>query len=73
MQLELDQQERTLLLQLVDAALHEIGTEIRRTRTYDYKDDLKERRRLLQRLRGRLADEVVSGIREEDEDKKGGM
>ncbi len=56
MQVELDQRERDLLLQLVDAALHEIGTEIRRTRTYDYKDDLKERRRLLQQLRSRIAD-----------------
>ncbi len=55
MSVELTQQERDLLTQLVDSALREIGPEIRRTMTYDYKDDLKEQRQTLRRLRDRLS------------------
>jgi hypothetical protein len=55
MSVELTGQERDLLTQLVDAALREIGPEIRRTMTYDYKDDLKQQRETLRRLRARLA------------------
>ena len=55
MSVELTQQERDLLTQLVDSALREIGPEIRRTMTYDYKDDLKKQRQTLRRLRKRLA------------------
>jgi hypothetical protein len=55
MSVELTQQERDLLTQLVDSALREIGPEIRRTMTYDYKDDLKKQRETLRRLRDRLA------------------
>ena len=50
MNLELTQEECGLLAQLVDAALREIGPEIRHTDHYDYKDDLKEQRRTLLRL-----------------------
>ena len=53
MSVELTQQERDLLTQLVDSALREIGPEIRRTMTYDYKDDLKKQRQTLRRLRDR--------------------
>ena len=55
MSVELTRQEREMLRQLVDSALREIGSEIRRTRTYTYKDDLKQQRRTLLRLRERLA------------------
>jgi hypothetical protein len=54
MGVELTQEERDLLRQLVDAALREIGPEIRRTQTYDYKDDLKHQRHTLLGLRDRL-------------------
>jgi hypothetical protein len=54
MSVELTRQERELLAQLVSAALREIGPEIRHTDRYDYKDDLKEQRRTLQRLYERL-------------------
>ena len=57
MKIELTQHERDLLTQLVDSALREIGPEIRRTMTYDYKDDLKDQRQSLRDLRGRLAAE----------------
>lgn len=57
MHLELTHRERDLLTQLVDSALREIGPEIRRTMTYDYKDDLKKQRETLRRLRDHLAAE----------------
>jgi len=52
---EFDPEERDLLLQLVDVALHEIGPEIRHTMTSTYKDELKAQRRLLRRIHGLLA------------------
>ena len=55
MRIELNQQEHDLLAQLIDTELREIGSEIRHTQTYSYKDDLKERRRTLQHLHERLA------------------
>ena len=55
MSVDLTQHERDLLVQLLDSALREIGPEIRRTQTYDYKDDLKEQRRTLRQLRERLS------------------
>ena len=55
MNVELTQQERDMLVQLLDAALREIGPEIRRTMTYDYKDELKEQRSAMRRLHERLA------------------
>jgi len=50
MSVQLTQQERAVLRQLVDAALSEIGPEIRRTQTYSYKDNLKAERRTLLHL-----------------------
>lgn len=58
MQVELTQQERDVLTQLVDQALREIGPEIRRTMTYDYKDDLKKHRETLKHLHERLTSEA---------------
>jgi len=57
MNIELTQRERDLLTQLVDTALREIGPEIRRTMTYDYKDDLKDQRQMLRHVRDRLTAE----------------
>jgi hypothetical protein len=54
MNVELNQRERDALAQLVDAALREIGPEIRHTRTNDYKDDLKVQRETLRHLHERL-------------------
>ncbi len=55
MNIEVSPKERDLLLELVDAACREIGPEIRRTRTFTYKDDLKEQRRTLRHLHDQLA------------------
>ncbi len=55
MTVELTWEQRDLLLQLIDAALREIGPEIRHTMTSAYKDDLKEQRRQFHELR-RLLD-----------------
>ena len=62
MNMNLTQQERDLLTQLIDSALRELGPEIRRTRTYGYKDDLKRKRETLRRLRDRLAAERPSAL-----------
>ena len=62
MSVELTQQERDLLTQLVDSALRELGPEIRRTMTYDYKDDLKKQRETLRHLRDRLAADKPSAM-----------
>jgi hypothetical protein len=42
--------QRDLVLQLVDAAMDEIGPEIRHTFDRDYRDELKEQRRELRGL-----------------------
>lgn len=66
MNVELNQLERDVLAQLVDAALREIGPEIRRTMTFDYKDDLKKHRETLRQLHERLTavrpEVLVGGI-----------
>lgn len=66
MNVELTQIERDVLTQLVDTALREIGSEIRRTMTYDYKDDLKKHRETLRHLQERLTADnpevLVGGI-----------
>lgn len=61
MLLELTQAERDELLHLVDAALRDIGPEIRHTRTWEYKDDLKAHRRFLRTLHGHLAAPLDAG------------
>ncbi len=57
---ELDAQQRTLLVELVQEALTDLGPEIRHTRTSTYKADLKEERRLLMSLRDLLSDMPVA-------------
>ena len=44
---ELTSEQRDLLLQLVDAAVRELGPEIRHTDNAAYRDDLREQRRAL--------------------------
>jgi hypothetical protein len=55
MQIELNEEERQALLRLVDAAVRDIGPEIRHTMTSTYKDDLKQERRTLRALHDRLS------------------
>ena len=50
MHVELTPAQRTLMLQLLDTALREIGPEIRHSDSREYRDDLKERRRDLHKL-----------------------
>ncbi|MGD8452055.1 MAG: hypothetical protein PVJ57_09580 [Phycisphaerae bacterium] len=50
MKVELTSEQQTLVLQLVEAALREIGPEIRHTMTSTYKDALKQERRALRSL-----------------------
>ncbi len=57
---ELDAQQRALLIELVQEALTDLGPEIRHTRTSTYKDDLKYERRVLVGLRDLLSDVPVA-------------
>jgi hypothetical protein len=57
MNVDLTAEQRDLLLRLVNAALRDIGPEIRHTMTSTYKDDLKAERRDLQGVR----DLLISG------------
>ncbi len=57
MVLDLTSEQRSLLLQLVDAELRELGTEIRHTD--GAKGDLKDRRRALQALHDLLTSPPV--------------
>lgn len=54
MPVELSSEERELLVGLLERELGEIRTEIRHTRSHDYKDSLKQREKRLQDLLGRL-------------------
>ena len=54
MTIELNAQQRDLLLQLVDEAIEDLGPEIHHTMTAGYKDELKEQRRELHVLRAVL-------------------
>jgi len=55
MLVDLTDQQRNLLLDLVNEALDEIGPEIHHTWTRSYKAELRDRRRELARVRGLLA------------------
>ena len=54
MQLELSEQEREILVRVVDAAVREMRVEVRRTSTPRYHDDLVAEERALQALLARL-------------------
>jgi hypothetical protein len=60
MLVELNQQQRDLLLDLVNEALEEIGPEIHHTWTRSYKTELKDRRRELTQVRGMLGEQAGS-------------
>jgi hypothetical protein len=59
MSIELSPDQRDRLLQLVDAAIEELGPEIHHTMTRTYKDDLKSQRRELYALRDLLGEQPV--------------
>jgi thioredoxin-related protein len=56
MPFELSQEERELLVELLEREFDDVRTEIHHTKSHDYKDGLKEREKsvqeLLKRLRG---------------------
>lgn len=54
MLLELNEQEREALLDLVDRELSELGPEIRHTDDRQYRDDLKARKQQMRELREHL-------------------
>jgi ribosome recycling factor len=54
MPVELSREEKDVLVGLLEREIEEIRTEIRHTRTHDYKDSLKEREKILHDLLGRL-------------------
>jgi hypothetical protein len=54
MPVELSPEEKDLLVGLLEREIEEIRTEIHHTRSYDYKDSLKEREKLLNGLLVRL-------------------
>jgi hypothetical protein len=52
-------EQRDLLLQLLNAAIEELGPEIHHTMTSTYKEDLREQRRELETLRHFLSGAVM--------------
>ena len=54
MQLELSEQEREILVRVVDAAVREMRVEVRRTSTPRYHDELVAEEHALQALLARL-------------------
>jgi hypothetical protein len=48
--IQLDEEERTMLLQLLDTCLSDLRQEIVGTDNYNYKDMLKQRREVLLKL-----------------------
>jgi hypothetical protein len=52
--LELDDNERELLSQVVEERLVELSRELRRTESYDFRDALKAKEASLERLAERL-------------------
>ncbi|MCP4246427.1 MAG: hypothetical protein GY778_05195 [bacterium] len=54
MNVELSERERELLVQLIDREVSDLGPEIRHTQTYNYRDELKDEKRVLADLARRL-------------------
>lgn len=52
--LTLSENEGKLLSEVLDISLNRLGDEISHTDSHDYRERLKERRELLQKLRGKL-------------------
>ena len=58
MNAELSQQDRSLLVELLEHELRELPSEIRRTQTSRYRDELKAREKELRNLLHRLKQPV---------------
>lgn len=56
--LELNEEERAILQDLVAMEVTDLPSEIRRTNDYVFRDELKNRERLLRDLQARLKKEV---------------
>jgi hypothetical protein len=54
MTLEVTREERDILLRLIDRELGDLGSEIRRTQTSNYRDDLKVYKKQLRVLADRV-------------------
>ncbi len=54
MPIELSNEEREILVGLLEREYEEVRTEIRHTQSHDYKDSLKEREKRIHDLLGRL-------------------
>lgn len=54
MSIDFTPEEREQLVQLLEARIHELGPEIRRSRNSRFHDELQEQQRKLQRLLHRL-------------------
>ena len=59
MLLELDNDERQVLIDLLDARLEAIGPEERRSQTFHYKDLLKHEHEVLDRVRAKLRENAM--------------
>lgn len=59
MTLELDDEEQALLAEVLWREISELGPEIHHTDSKEYRDDLKSRRRTLQKLLDRLGQPQV--------------
>ena len=54
MTIELNSEERDILIHLLDREISDLGPEVRRTRTSDYRAELKAEKQTLRRLSERL-------------------
>jgi len=54
MTIELNNEERDILIHLLDREISDLGPEVRRTRTSDYRAELKAEKQTLRRLLERL-------------------
>lgn len=54
MTIELDSEERDILIHLLDREISDLGPEVRRTRTSDYRAELKAEKQMLKGLLERL-------------------
>lgn len=55
MQVTLDEKEKDILLWALRGSISDLGTEIADTENHDYREDLKERRSILQDIVKRLS------------------
>ncbi len=58
--IQLDEEERTMLLQLLDTCISDLRQEIACTDNYNYKNMLKQRREVLLKLLGALQSDQLT-------------